>query len=313
MISIIIPAFNAENYIEECIESILAQTYTDWELIIVDDGSNDLTPTICDEYAEKNLRIRVIHQENRGVSAARNVGLKKATGIYIAFVDADDILPPRSLEIRINLIGGADLAIAGYELYNENGLIEKMLPCKRKQWDTHDTVRNIIATGEVGYQGFSVNKLFIREILVKNLIRFDEDLTVNEDRLFCVRYALCCSKVHLSDELIYRYRISETNATSAVYKMTDKEIDRFVTEFKSYDRSLELVRDRFPDCFYVGAVEAQYRARVLKAQINGHEKQLISILNTKIRRYGNKALKAPLKTIPLWKKVSIAIHMLLLR
>lgn len=313
MISIILPAFNAENYIEECVESIIMQSYTDWELIIVDDGSTDKTAGICDAFAQRDQRIQVIHSENKGVSASRNIGLKIATGDYIAFVDADDILPMHSLRIRLNLIKSADLAIAGFETFNENGFIDKMPCCVRSQWNNHDAVLNILAAGEMGYQGYLWNKLFRNEILLNNNIRFDEDLIVNEDRLFCVRYALQCNIVRLSDETVYRYRISNTNTTLSVYGMTDKESAYFMTEFQAYDRSINLAGNRFPDCIYAGAVEAQYRARILKGGINKKEKILTGMLDKKIREYGKMALSSSHGSIPLCKKMAIILHMVILR
>lgn len=89
-ISCIVPVYNVEKYLRRCVDSILAQTFTDFELILVDDGSPDGCPAICDEYAEKDSRVRVIHQENKGVSAARNAGLDMARGEYVCFVDGDD-------------------------------------------------------------------------------------------------------------------------------------------------------------------------------------------------------------------------------
>ena len=307
------PAYNAEKYIEEAIESILAQSYTDWELIIVDDGSADGTSDICDYFAQKDTRIRVIHKDNKGVSAQRNAGLMRAKGEYIAFADADDILPPNSLKVRVDLIGGVDLVIAGYELFDENGIIERMPARRRKCWNTHDAVKNIIAAGEIGYQGFLWNKLFKKEILVKKSIKFDEGLTVNEDRLFCVEYALHCLKTRINDDLVYRYRITATSTTSSVYRMTDRELGQCMSEFIGYDRSMEVAGKIYPDCIYLGAVEAQYRARVLKTRINKKEKHLNRLLNEKIRVYGSVALEAPSNIVSLKKKMAIVLHMVFLK
>lgn len=98
MVSIIVPIYNAEQYISKCIESILAQTYRDFELILVDDGSTDMCGKICDEYAKQDSRVHVIHQENKGVSAARNAGISLAKGEYIMFVDSDDFITENMLE-----------------------------------------------------------------------------------------------------------------------------------------------------------------------------------------------------------------------
>lgn len=113
MISVIVPVYKVEPYLRQCIDSILAQTYTDFELILVDDGSPDNCPAICDEYAAKDSRIRVIHQENGGISAARNTGLDIAKGEYIAFVDSDDVVCKTYLErlLQALLAEQADIAV----------------------------------------------------------------------------------------------------------------------------------------------------------------------------------------------------------
>lgn len=117
-ISIIIPVYKVEDYVERCIKCIQAQTYTNWEAIFVEDGSPDKSGEICDRYAKKDARIKVIHKENAGVAAARNTGIANATGQYIAFIDSDDYAHPKYLEVLFTLMQehDADLAIVGYEL-----------------------------------------------------------------------------------------------------------------------------------------------------------------------------------------------------
>ena len=101
-VSVIVPVYNVEDYIRECLDSLINQTLTDIEIILVDDGSKDLSGTICDEYAKKDCRIKVIHKENGGQSSARNAGLKVSTGEYILFVDSDDYIVENTLETLLN-------------------------------------------------------------------------------------------------------------------------------------------------------------------------------------------------------------------
>lgn len=108
MVSIIVPIYNVEQYIPKCIESILAQTYRDFELILVDDGSPDNCGKICDEYAKQDSRVHVIHQENKGVSAARNAGISLAKGEYIMLVDSDDFITENMLEKCMTVLQKAD-------------------------------------------------------------------------------------------------------------------------------------------------------------------------------------------------------------
>ena len=122
-ISIIVPVYKTERFLSACISSILAQTFTDFELILVDDGSPDSCPALCDAAAAKDSRIRVIHQKNRGLSVARNAGLDAAEGEWIAFVDSDDMLLPQALEKAHSTAEktGADVVLYGFAFTDENG------------------------------------------------------------------------------------------------------------------------------------------------------------------------------------------------
>ena len=104
MVSIVVPVYNVEQFIGKCITSILEQTYQDWELILVDDGTEDTGGEICDEYAKEDFRIKVVHQKNHGVSVARNVGIELSQGDYITFLDPDDFLPKEYLECMMNCL-----------------------------------------------------------------------------------------------------------------------------------------------------------------------------------------------------------------
>ena len=133
-LSIIVPVYNVEEYITECIDSILAQTYKDWELILVDDGSTDNSGKICEEYALKDSRIKVIHKENGGLSSARNSGLDIAKGEYITFIDGDDFISPDTIEENINILEsqkGIDIIqYPVYYRYGKNDAYKKSIESK---------------------------------------------------------------------------------------------------------------------------------------------------------------------------------------
>lgn len=122
MISIIVPVYNVEKYLQDCLESILSQTYVDWEAVLVDDGSLDMSGKICDEYALRDSRFKVIHQRNMGLSGARNTGLKKVIGEYIGFIDSDDIIHPMWLKIlyEIAVKKTCDIAICNYRAFSNH-------------------------------------------------------------------------------------------------------------------------------------------------------------------------------------------------
>ena len=115
-ISVIIPVYNGEKYLDECLRCVTAQTYTELEIVLIDDGSDDGSPRICDEWAERDGRVKVIHQENGGVAAARNVGLSAATGELIAFIDSDDLMHKSLLKTLYDAMteDGADIAVCSF-------------------------------------------------------------------------------------------------------------------------------------------------------------------------------------------------------
>ena len=125
LLSIIVPVYDVERYLQKCIDSILAQTFTDFELILVDDGSPDNCPALCDAAAAKDARIRVLHQKNGGLSAARNAGLDVARGEWIGFVDSDDYISPEMYEILYKAVQstGSDLALCDYVKVDETGAL----------------------------------------------------------------------------------------------------------------------------------------------------------------------------------------------
>ena len=179
-LSIIVPVYKVEQYLHKCIGSILSQTFTDFELILIDDGSPDRSGEICDEYAAKDNRIIVIHQKNRGVSAARNAGLDIAQGEYIGFVDSDDWIEPEMYESMLfNKYMEFDIVTVGAKSYEDNNVrIILAIDC---EFDQEKLLMELIAQpNRIG--GGVVNKVFKRSIL-RN-VRFPVGITMCEDRLF---------------------------------------------------------------------------------------------------------------------------------
>ncbi len=123
LVSIIVPVYNAEKYLDRCVDSVKAQTYTNWELLLVDDGSKDASPLMCDKYASEDKRIRVFHQQNGGICAARNTGIKNIKGDYFFFCDNDDRIEPDAIEELLYLAKteNADMVIGGYTGYGIKG------------------------------------------------------------------------------------------------------------------------------------------------------------------------------------------------
>ena len=187
MVSIIIPIYKAEKFIRRCIDSVLTQTYKDWELILVDDGSPDNSGRICDEYSQKDSRIRVFHKHNGGVSSARNIGLDEARGDRITFIDADDYVFKNYLEVLIS--SEADLVTCGFKGIN------KMSSTPKKGYYEGTSFRtNIPIFYNTKQTATPWAKLFKRSIIESNNLRFDQALKLTEDTVFVFHYLTGCSR-----------------------------------------------------------------------------------------------------------------------
>ena len=222
LISIIIPAYNAEKWLSECIHSIVNQTYPNVEVIIVDDGSTDATLQIANELARTQENIKVIHTENRGVCAARNMGLDTAQGEYITFLDADDCLITNALTVLYeSLIShSADISI-GWKTNMKSDGTEIGCPYSRMQavWTEKQGLEQSFLDHPATYAVWG--KLYKADLL-KN-IRFIEGKRVHEDSFFVFQCLMKQPKVVLCDDIVLRYRISENSASRAAF--SDKFLD----------------------------------------------------------------------------------------
>ena len=181
MVSIIVPIYKAEKYLHRCIDSILAQSYADFELLLINDGSPDSCGAICDKYATKDSRIRVFHKENGGVSSARNLGLENAFGEWITFIDADDYVHPRFLESLYAKHRG-DFVVGSFQLVGSkekwNGIIED------SYYDKTSLRKKIIDISLAIHFYTPWAKLYSKNIIDNNHLRFDERMRSGEDWLF---------------------------------------------------------------------------------------------------------------------------------
>lgn len=175
--SIIVPVYNTEQFLDKCVSSILAQTYNDFELILVDDGSPDNCPQICDKYAQSDSRIKVLHKKNGGVSSARNLGISVARGTYIWFIDSDDYIEPFSLQRLFDIQNNYNA-----ELYVfNNGSV-----CEMSTENINDFFRKYYFTYVLGFNPW--NKLYKRDIINANNLQFDKQEKIGEDLLFNINY-----------------------------------------------------------------------------------------------------------------------------
>lgn len=243
LISIIVPVYKVQNFLCRCIDSILKQTFTDFECILVDDGSPDSCPDICDRYAGMDNRIKVIHQQNLGVSTARNTGLNFASGIYIGFVDSDDIIDPEMFSLMYHnaVKSNADLVMCGLLKENRDNKIS-VFAFEEKFFTKEEflsffslSIRKIENTLIIN----SVwNKLYKKTLL--NNIYFDHNFRLGEDCLFNLEVFERCNYIYVSSSTPYIYCYNCTSATKLITKeslensfLLIKKISDFLLESKS--------------------------------------------------------------------------------
>ncbi len=221
-ISIVMPVYNKEKYIARGINSILAQTFNDWELIIIDDGSTDGSLNQCKKF--RDSRIQVFHTLNRGVSEARNLGISKATGEYITFIDSDDFVAENYLEKIYK--PDEEMVIGGVEKVDINGkVIERIRPYLDGNVYIEDMAKTFykeqLATG---IYGFVSSKLIKKSVIEKNKIRFDSKINLAEDYDFFLKIYGCIKQVWFTDYTGYYY---EQETINSAITMDDNKIDFF--------------------------------------------------------------------------------------
>ena len=203
LVSIIMPVYNADAYLAEAIDSVLAQTYQNWELIMVDDGSRDKSGEICDEYACRDVRIRVIHQENQGASAARNTGIEMARGEWIQFFDDDDILLPCAVQTLVEHSNQVDMVVCGYEEFPEKN-IRRCTDTVSEYAGMEDIAKDFPILRRNGFFNPQWNKLYRRDCLGA---RFDPTTDGSEDVFFSLSYLPRCKRVCVIPDALIRYRL----------------------------------------------------------------------------------------------------------
>lgn len=219
VISIIIPIYNTQKYLSRCIGSVLEQTYQDFELILVDDGSTDNSLELCRKWSKIDQRIVLISQENGGVSKARNAGLDVAKGKYITFIDSDDWVSSNYLAVLLETMekNDAQLVVGSfrrmYTRLNESSL--SPLPTKKFNIADNEEVRSMLFSDH--FRGPWV-KLFLNEIIQNNILRFPLNVKIGEDTIFLMNYLSKCTLIYTVSNVIYYYnRMNELAATTKYY------------------------------------------------------------------------------------------------
>ena len=278
-VSVIIPVYRAEKFIHECIESVLNQTHTDLELILVDDGSPDNSGAICDEYALKDNRIKVFHQQNGGVCAARNKGLDMATGDYILFLDSDDYMPKDALETLYNdaTQNDADIAIGRIFCNTESAEFDNNL----QVWTGTEALIKASEDHPALYGCWS--KLFKRELVED--VRFVEGRKVHEDGYFLFLTLIKLPTITVRNKCTYIYRYNPDSASHEAFSEKYFDVLYFFNEKK------KIVDEQFPE------LSEKFNNKLVKAHIT----MLHLFCKTKEKKY-NKDVKNSIKMVRKYSK-----------
>src|SRR3712207_2308813 len=289
LVSIVIPIYNSEKYLDDCLHSIKEQTYTNIEVIMVDDGSMDSSASICQMYASRDPRFIYIGQKNAGVSAARNTGLMRARGEYICFSDSDDILHCDMIRVHLEKIlgSGCQIGVSTYKIYKDKSHIKDNEPIKTDLADTFildDQDALIAMLKDAKYSGYTWNKIF-KSSLIKNddglLVEFERDLHMCEDLYFCSLLMKKAGKVAFYDQDLYFYYDNLNGITSGRYSK------KLFTQLRAIEMIADLYRGNHKVEKEISRVMCQVTisqySRMIKAGIK--DSQIEKVYKEKIRKY----------------------------
>lgn len=274
-ISIIIPVYNVEQYIAACIESVLSQTYIDWELILVDDGCLDKSGEICENYSAKDKRIITIHKKNGGVSSARNAGILKANGEWIYFIDSDDFIEPDTLSVSVKKATAEfpDLIVHG--LVNDYIYQGKIIAIPYKPVGNNDYKGIIEVADKYGLLKGPVCKLFRHSIVKESNLFFDESICYGEDTKFTFEYLQKCKSIVFVPEHFYHYCFRQGGSLTQrtySYSSWDKTAKmllelrlQIMKQFSMSDTYFQFIRFEYMS-HIVRAIYAMYKDEIQKEE-----------------------------------------------
>ncbi len=244
-ISIIIPVYNSEVYLTECIDSVQQQSYSNWELILINDGSEDASLDIIRKYSESDKRIHFIDKSNTGVSDSRNVGIQKSTGEFIMFIDSDDLLPSKSIQSLMNIMEKSDVDIVVGNYYYKYGrkLIPKMPRLRNGEYE-YSQIKNImIDDGTITgiLIGSVCGNLYKSSFIHSNKILFNRNICINEDGMFNLSCICNNAKIFIiQTQFVYIYRQWKSSAVQYQDMINKfKMCDNFLCKMKFNNLSLE--------------------------------------------------------------------------
>lgn len=304
LISIIIPIWNAEQYLLQCLDSLRLQTYKNLEILLIDDGSTDQSLVICQKQQQADPRMMVLHQKNAGASTARNYGLSLAKGEFISFLDADDWIDCDYVERLYDamLQNKADCAICGYQLeypqYSQKRVINKQILTQE------EAIEQMLFPTR--YQGFLWNKIFSKTIISEHHLLFNEQIAYYEDMLFCAQYFSFCKKVICISYTGYHYR---QHQNSAIYRSfsTEKFITNRLRSIEYLGSILAYCHTKFSQHLCKSRIQTEY-ATLLRYLLSQKSKsEVLIFLKRRVRKGIFLVAISPLSIQEKIKYISTAI------
>ena len=253
-LSVIVPAYNASKTIRRCVESIDSRKNTDYEIIIVENGSTDDTLAVCEDIKRTNDHVNVIHTETLGVSHARNIGIDNAQGEYIAFIDADDSASREAIDDYFQ-INSSDLAIFNYSV-GENDTVKKKCDIPKDFSCNNTEALNYFFYSTYGFQGYVWNKLFRTDIIKHYNISFNDQFKYGEDQIFVVDYLLNCKNILFSTKEVYLYYLSTNSVTGEKIKNKVYAPEKMTAYSVMVDHIMAKNSDAIYACYYGALIKS---------------------------------------------------------
>ena len=255
VLSVIVPVYNSKEHLSRCLDSILSQSFSDFELLLVDDGSKDGSGAVCDAYSEKDSRVRVFHKENGGVSSARNVGIENADGQWLTFIDSDDWIEEDFFQVPFD----SDVDLLYQNRVFSDGQPDGYFP--EQEVRDRDFLDFLVKNANTNLFKMSVCFFFRNRIIKEHGIRFVEGVRLGEDRLFVMDYYRFCRSIQVQTNSRY------------VYNVADQWDSKYILSWKDLDRLLGLLMDRY-DALPVKSPEIVSTFKFIFYHVDPGEKRL---------------------------------------
>lgn len=243
VVSVIVPIYKVEKYLNQCLDSILNQTYRNLQIILINDGSPDSCRLICEGYCKKDERFELINKTNGGLASARNAGLNKVKGDFIVCVDSDDWIEPNMIEILLkNMLDyKADMSVCSFYEAHANGVKKETFTNKIEILSQEDAIQKVISPGK--FYGFAWNKMYKTDLIASQ--RYDESILKGEDSPFSCEYILKCEKIVVQDIPLYHYRVDSVSISRSTFNAGKMSVlnsyQMIIDMLKAHDYSDEII------------------------------------------------------------------------